>query len=364
MAGFTPLYLQEAAGRYVAPDLMLNLVPYGRGNVHQTYLLQARPPGHDLLLQRLNPAVFPQPRPVLTNLKIVGAHLQQRLSGLSLGRRWEVVQLQPTRDGQDWWQDPAGFFWRALNFISGTRTLEVITSLEQAREVGWALGLFHRLVADLPINQLADPLPGFHVTPRYLQEYDRLARQEHTGGTELRWAQEFVAARRGRVGVLEEAKAAGYLQEVPIHGDPKVNNLLWEQDRDLVVAVVDLDTVKPGLLLYDLGDCLRSAANPAGEETRAWEKVRFDLTTARAILTGYQAINPLGQADRELLPQAVWLIAFELGLRFLTDYLAGNRYFRVQDPEHNLRRALVQFQVAASIEAQLEDFRALVRAAG
>lgn len=362
MSGSLSPYLWEAASRFLPAAQIQELTPYGQGNVHQTYLLRARPPAADLLLQRLNPTAFPQPWQVLANLKIVSAHLEARLRELRLPRRWELVRLQPTRDGRDWWLDPAGGYWRALNFIAATRTLELVSTLEQAREVGWGLGLFHRLIVDLPVQRLADPLPEFHVTPLYLQEYDRQVANAEPVPPELQWIREFIQARRGRAGVLEEAKAAGRLSLRPIHGDPKVNNFLWEAEQDLVVALVDLDTVKPGLRLYDLGDCLRSAANPAGEETAAWEQVYFDLSLARAILQGYVVHSPLEPAERALLPAAVWLIAFELGLRFFTDYLAGNRYFRVQDPEQNLRRALVQLQLAASIEAQWPALDDMIRA--
>ena len=159
--------------------------------------------------------------------------------------------------------------------------------------------------------------------------------------------------------VLEQARAQGRLRPRPIHGDPKVNNVLLQRASGQAIALIDLDTVKPGLLHYDLGDCLRSVANPLGEETHDWRAVRFDTELAEALLRGYGSVAGamLSDDDVELVYDAVRLIAFELGLRFLTDHLAGDVYFRCDAPGHNLRRALVQFQLTASIEAQEAPIR-------
>ena len=163
--------------------------------------------------------------------------------------------------------------------------------------------------------------------------------------------------------VLEEARAQGRLSLRPIHGDPKVNNVLLDTATGQAVALVDLDTVKPGLVHYDIGDCLRSGCNPWGEETEHWEAVRFDPDLGRALLQGYlaRARDFLTDHDYHYLFDAIRLIAFELGLRFFTDYLAGNVYFKARRPEHNLARALVQFKLTESIEAQETAIRAFIR---
>ena len=173
----------------------------------------------------------------------------------------------------------------------------------------------------------------------------------------------FVAARRVWAGVLEEARAQGRLSLSPVHGDPKVNNVLLDTATGKAVALVDLDTVKPGLVHYDIGDCLRSGCNPWGEETEQWEAVRFDPDLGRALLQGYLAGAGgfLSDHDYHYLFAAIRLIAFELGLRFFTDYLAGNVYFKASRPEHNLARALVQFKLTESIEAQEAAIRAFIR---
>ena len=174
---------------------------------------------------------------------------------------------------------------------------------------------------------------------------------------------QLVAERRAWADVLEDARAQGRLRLRPIHGDPKVNNVMLDTATGQAVALVDLDTVKPGLVHYDIGDCLRSGGNPRGEETGDWEEVRFDPELGRAILTGYlsQARDFLTENDYDYLYDAIRLLAFELGLRFFTDYLAGNVYFKARHPEHNLVRALVQFKLTESIESQAAAIRAIIR---
>jgi Ser/Thr protein kinase RdoA (MazF antagonist) len=172
-----------------------------------------------------------------------------------------------------------------------------------------------------------------------------------------------VAARRAWAPVLEEARAQGRLRLRPIHGDPKVNNVMVDTATGLAVGLVDLDTVKPGLVHYDIGDCLRSGCNPLGEETGDWEAVRFEPDLGRAILNGYLSLarDFLVENDYTYLYDAIRLITFELGLRFFTDYLEGNVYFKARRPEHNLARALVQFKLTESLEAQAAAIGAIIR---
>jgi Ser/Thr protein kinase RdoA (MazF antagonist) len=234
----------------------------------------------------------------------------------------------------------------------------------QAGEVGRALGTFQALVSDLPAERLADTLEGFHVTPLYLRHYDEvLERRGARGSPEVDRCLRSVAERRDRVQVLEDARSQGRLLLRPIHGDPKVDNVLFDDATGRAVCLIDLDTVKPGLVHYDVGDCLRSGCNPLGEETERWQEVRFEADLCRALLGGYlpAAGTFLTEWDYEYLYDAVRLIAFELGLRFFTDHLEGDVYFRVGRPDHNLTRALVQFRLAESIEALEPAIRAIVR---
>jgi Ser/Thr protein kinase RdoA (MazF antagonist) len=359
--------LPAVAEQFISSGRVLDLREYGHGNVNDTFLVTVTGAAQPhFILQRLNLRVFRRPELVMGNLGTVSEHVRRRLAlaPLRAGRRFEVPRVLLTREGLDHVIDPGGAFWRAISFIEAAETFDTMKDAGHAREVGYALGRFHTLLSDLPPGRLADTLPGFHVTPGYLAHYDEvLAKHGTSRSPEADYGLRFVAERRALAPVLEKARAQGRLRLRPIHGDPKVNNVMLDTATGQAVGMVDLDTVKPGLVHYDIGDCLRSGGNLLGEETEAWEAVRFEPGLGRAILQGYlsQAQDFLAETDYAYLYDAIRLLAFELGLRFFTDYLAGNVYFKAKHPEHNLLRALVQFKLTESIESQAGAIRAIIR---
>jgi Ser/Thr protein kinase RdoA (MazF antagonist) len=388
------LSLLAIAARFVDPGRIAAVQPLGNGQINDTFLVRLHPAaapasgpwpmegdrgfGRAFVLQRLNREVFQDPAEVIANHRIVEEHVNRRLrAGVPVlsGRRWELPELLPPR------QEPGpavvvdGEHWRALRFIEDSHSVEVISSPEQARQVGLGLGVFHLLISDLPVDRLADTLEGFHITPAYLERYDAIAAGIRAPQDlaepipadwlqQRRWCEAFIEERRALAPVLEQGRAAGLLPLRPIHGDPKVNNLLLDPGTGAAIALIDLDTVKPGLVHYDIGDCLRSGCNPLGEDTTDLAAVQFDAELFEAILSGYLSVarHFLTPPDWEALLVAPRLLAFELGLRFYTDHLEGDPYFRARDRRHNLDRALVQFHLAASIEAQHERLAAIVEA--
>ena len=362
--------LQRVAEAFELQGSANSITPLGSGNVNATFLVDT---GRErLVLQRLNTQVFPQPALVMGNLERLNSHVGQRLhaeraqpnGGLLGRRRWELPQLIRCRNThRSWITCEAGHTWRMLRYVENCQSHEVVSGPEQALELGWGLGLFHRLISDLPASHLADTLEGFHITPLYLQAYHQaLVRTQVASNPLAQDCLAFIRDREALTSVLEDAKARGDLPLRPIHGDPKISNVLFDHRNGAAIALIDLDTVKPGLVHYDIGDGLRSCCNRLGEETTAFDQVSFDLGLAEAMLRGYlnrmEAV--LSAVELQLIPDAVRLISFELGLRFFTDYLNGNTYFRAQHPEHNLHRALVQFRLTASIEAQDPQLRQLV----
>lgn len=375
--------LKTIAEAFSLPSSVEAIHPLGQGNVNDTYLVSC-PSGADVpfqcVLQRLNTRVFERPDWVMANMTRLSQHVAGRpWPQPEYPRRWELPQLIPTREeavGAEagTWLRQDGDCWRMLSYVPATTSPDTVLSDGHATEVGRALGGFHRLVHDIPCEELHDTLQGFHVTPGYLSRYDQL-REQGQGRDVIpegpsccnpeaeAWCHRFIAERRSLAPVLEQARQSGQLQLRPIHGDPKVNNVLLDSTSGQAVSIVDLDTVKPGLLHYDIGDAMRSSCNPAGEEATDLADVQFDPARCRALLTGYLELAwpILSSADLELIPVAPRLISFELGLRFFSDHLAGNRYFKCRRPNHNLERALVQFTLTQSIEAQERQLEQLVR---
>lgn len=346
------------AERFAVPGRIVGVRPYGSGLINTTLLIETDT-NVKAILQGINRQVFAEPEKVQANLRTLLDHVASANCGDSSALR--LPAIVPTRAGADFYVDAGGNFWRALSFIDATQTFETLEDEAQAREIGQALGRFHALLSGLKADRLHDTLPGFHVTPGYLSHFDRV-RAAFPGSTSdetLRACLQFVAERRSMVGVLEEARQAGRLRDRVIHGDPKLSNILFDAGSGRAVALIDLDTVKPGLIHYDLGDCLRSICNRAGEGGS--ETVEFDVDLCRQVLSGYFAAAQglLTEADIAHLFDAIRLLPFELGLRFLTDHLAGDRYFRVTQPGQNMHRAAVQFRLVESIERQESAIRGL-----
>ena len=348
-------HLLQIANQFQVEAPLTTVQPFGAGNINDSYLVTDATGAHQYLLQRINQHVFPRPEWVMANLRLLQGHMAGQLVTLGDERPWALPAVLCTPAGTDHVYDDAGEFWRLQHFVDGSRSYAEVRDVHHAAEAGAAIGRFHRLIADLDPAHLHDTLVGFHVTPRYLADYQRhlAAWPEQQPSAEEQFCLDFIAARQHKVGLLEEALACGELHLRPIHGDPKVDNILIDTATDQAIAVIDLDTVKPGLIHYDIGDMLRSGCNPLGELTPDWQAVRFEIDLCKTMLGAYcgEAAPILTDADYAYMADAIWLLTFEMGIRFFSDYLNGNVYFNVE-PEINLRRALVQMQLTASIEAQ------------
>jgi Ser/Thr protein kinase RdoA (MazF antagonist) len=361
-------WLRPIADQFAHRGRVTQICPLGNGNINDTFLITVDSPiDHQFVLQRINTQVFQQPELVMQNMRVVTEHIHAKLQVQPRDRPWATPRVILTQQQQDHWYTEDGAFWRAISFIDGAEVLESIQDVAHAQEVGHALGTFHDLISDLPTAQLADTLAGFHITPGYLQHYQTVLASVQqflqNPRPEVAYCQQLIADRESWATILETAKSNGTLPLRLMHGDPKVNNVMVHSATQKAISLVDLDTVKPGLVHYDIGDCLRSGCNPLGEETQAWEEVHFEPELCRGILQGYlsEARGFMTANDYAYIFDAARLIAFELGLRFFTDYLAGNVYFKTKYPEHNLARALVQFKLTESIETQQTTIENLIQ---
>jgi Ser/Thr protein kinase RdoA (MazF antagonist) len=353
------------ANQFTQQGKVTAVKPLGNGNINDTFLVtRDSSEEQNFVLQRINTQVFRQPELIMQNMCTFTEHIHNRLQQTPLNRRWEVPRVLLTKNAQDHWRVADGSFWRAISFIEGSQSYDTIGDRSHAQEIGYALGMFHNLISDLPPRKLADTLQGFHITPLYLQHYEEvLAKTGVYQSSEVNYCLEFVSDRQTFAHILENAKSEGILPLRLMHGDPKINNVMFDSVTQQAVSVIDLDTVKPGLVHYDIGDCLRSGCNPAGEETENWESIYFDTDLCQEILQGYLTVAKafLTENDYAYIYDAIRLITFELGLRFFADYLAGNVYFKVKHSQHNLARAIVQFKLTESIESQEMQIRNIIK---
>ena len=336
--------------------------PLGCGNINDTYLIQTA--DHVFVLQKINSDVFPDPQRVVDNFRKVSDHLVRNRH--RAGRVLQVAEPVLTRDHHLAYCAGGGSLWRAQTYIAHAGR-SVLSHAGQAHHVGQVLAVFHLLLADLDLHGFLDPLPGFHHLPGYLQHYDSTLAERQTGiGAEREADICLVAIERYRqqAARLEQAKDAGILTLQPIHGDPKVDNFIYD-DFGQGQGLLDLDTVAMGLVHYDLGDCLRSCCNRLGETGKQQQAAAFDLSFCRALLTGYfsRPALLLTKEERSYIFDALLLICYELGLRFFTDHLRGNLYFKVRQDGDNLTRAVNQFALVDAVAAHEKEIRAMVLAA-
>ncbi|WP_031434710.1 phosphotransferase enzyme family protein [Methylomarinum vadi] len=345
--------LTDIARQFSGNRRITNLAPLGNGLINDTFLVTAE--DFHFVLQCINEQVFPKPVQVMENLQQLTRHVQaKQQTAVCL----QIPALLKTTSANSFHIDPIGRYWRAWQLVEKSESRENISRITEAEQAGFALGHFHRLVSDLAPETLHDTLPGFHITPNYLRTYHRISVQSTVRCEldEFAYCRHVIAAYKEKAGVLEQARQHGRLRERIIHGDPKLNNFLFAENSDRIVSLIDLDTVKPGLVHYDIGDCLRSCCHRKQDN-------RFDLEVCAAILRHYlaEAGHFFDRADYDYLYAAIELIPFELGLRFFTDFLNGDRYFKTSQPTQNLLRAAEQFRLCEDIRRQRRTIEDIIR---
>jgi Ser/Thr protein kinase RdoA (MazF antagonist) len=347
---------RQAAAAFCLDGTSCPISPLGYGNINDTFLVASA--AGRFVLQRINNQVFPEPERVIDNFAKVTRHLCGRMGRADT--RFRTAQPVRALSGALFYRDDRGEYWRSQTYLAGT-SCKTLAGSDQAFQIGRALAFFHAVVADLEVQCLQDPLPDFHNLYRYLQEFDQLQVKIHGEmNADYRFCLETIDQDRQRAIILEDAKNAGILTIQTIHGDPKIDNFLFD-DQGLADGILDLDTVGAGIIHYDLGDCLRSCCNRAGESGGDKIEVSFDLEICRALLAGYfsEPHQLLAPGQRAYVFDAVLGITFELGLRFFTDYLRGNTYFKVRQNGDNLVRAARQFRLTKDIIVKEKEIRLL-----
>jgi Phosphotransferase enzyme family len=339
---------------------LVSAAPYGTGHINDTYCVVYNQGGTDVryIVQRINHAVFKNPVALMENIRRVTEHVGARFAD-ERERSRRVLTLVPARDGRAYYRDVDGNHWRVYIFIEKARTFDAVESAGQAFQAAKAFGQFQKLLADLPAPRLHDTIPDFHHTPKRFAALEQALAADAFNRARLAKPEiEFALKHKAMAGVLIEAR----LPERVTHNDTKLNNVMLDHATGEGICVIDLDTVMPGLALYDFGDMVRTTTSPAKEDERDLSKVTMQLPMFEALARGYlsSAAEFLTPAEKGLLAFSGKLITFEIGLRFLADFLAGDTYFKVHRENHNLDRCRTQFKLVESIAQQEERMNQLV----
>ena len=352
------------ARNFQIQGVFLSAEPYGSGHINDTHCVIFDQAGARVryIFQRINHNVFKNPAGLMENIQRVTTHLGTKLGGTPDASR-RVLSLVGTREGKPFYCDAGGNHWRAYLFIEKARTFDAVETPAQAFQAARAFGRFQKLLADLPAPRLHDTIPDFHHTPKRYAVFEKAVDADAVNRAILARAEiEFARGHQNIVGILLEAK----LPERVTHNDTKFNNVMLDDATGEGICIIDLDTVMPGLALYDFGDMVRTTSSPAPEDECDLSKVTMQFPMFEALVRGYceSAADFLTGNERKLLGLAGKLITFEIGLRFLTDFLAGDVYFKVHREGHNLDRCRTQFKLVESIEQQAPRMNKLVEDIG
>ncbi|MBN2582485.1 MAG: aminoglycoside phosphotransferase family protein [Planctomycetes bacterium] len=339
--------------------------PYGSGHINDTYAVRCGARGGTVryILQRVNHVVFKEPEKLMDNVARVTRHLRAKIQAAGGHADREALTLVPTTGGQQFHRDGEGNLWRMYLFIDGARTYDVVENPDHVYQAARAFGEFQRRLADLPSPRLHETIPDFHHTPKRVAAFrEALARDAVGRAAGARAEIDFVLQRADRAGRLIEMADRGALPERITHNDTKFNNVMIDDATGRGLCVIDLDTVMPGLVLYDFGDAVRSGTNTGAEDERDLAKVAMDLEAFDRLAHGYldAARDFLTEAEIGELAFSGWLITLEIGIRFLTDHLAGDVYFKVHREGHNLDRCRTQFKMVADMEQKADRMAAIV----
>ncbi len=356
--------IQDVFGHFDAAGTFAGGEPYGSGHINRTFRVKTTGRGaRDYILQRVNENVFKDVPGLMRNIERVTSHARKKLAAVrGADPDRETLTLIPARDGWPYWRAADGACWRLYLFIVRSRSYDIVDSPAKAFEGGRMFGRFQKMLADLPGEPLVETIPDFHNIEARLDRFRAaVARDPRRRAGAVRAEIAFVDQRADEMKVILSLGRQGAIPLRVTHNDAKFNNVLFDEN-DKGLCVIDLDTVMPGYVHYDFGDSIRTATNTAAEDEADVSKVATDLSLFEGYARGFlsETHEVLTPAEIEHLAFAGRLLTFTIGLRFLTDYLDGDAYFKIAFPDHNIRRARAQFALLASIEAQADAMRRLV----
>lgn len=336
------------------------------GHINDTFMVNYKKNDGTLckyVLQRINTDIFTNPDELMENIKNVTNHISNKVKEANGDPLRETLCLIETNDGGYYYQAPEDDCWRAFVFITGAKTYDMVEKPEHIYTTGKALGQFQKHLSDFKVETLFETIPDFHNTAKRYEAFVEAVNEDKVGRVESVQADiDFIMTRAEETKLVVNMIKEGKLPLRVTHNDTKFNNIMIDDETEEGIAVIDLDTVMPGVSLYDFGDCIRSSANTAAEDEQDLSKVSFDLNLYEYFTRGYleSVKDSLTPTEIEYLPFSVKLLALELGMRFLMDHINGDTYFKVHRENHNLDRARGQFRLAQDIENKMSEMKAIV----
>ncbi|MDE6601136.1 MAG: aminoglycoside phosphotransferase family protein [Lachnospiraceae bacterium] len=339
--------------------------PYGNGHINDTYLVTCGNAGEEkkYILQRMNHSIFQNPQALMENIANVTAFLQKSISEKGGDPERETLCVIRTKNGENYFEDSFHNFWRVFPFIEGTFCLEKVENAGDFYDCATAFGSFQRLLADYPAETLHETIPLFHHTPARFRTFQEAVAKDPLGRAESVQAEiDFALAREADTHVLTDLLEKGELPLRVTHNDTKLNNILFDAATKKALCIIDLDTVMPGLSLYDFGDAIRTGANTGAEDETDLSKIGLDLSLFETFTEGFLkgCAGSLTPLEIKLLPMGAKLMTYECGIRFLADYLVGDIYFKIHRETHNLDRARTQFKLVADMEKKWPEMEEIV----
>lgn len=347
----------EVAHRFWLQGKPESIKPYGEGHINQTFLM-ITDVGVWYILQKINARVFLDIPALMQNIGRVTRHLARENSD---PRR--VLTLVPTTDGQDYCVDPAGESWRVYVFVRDSLCLQAPEDTTDFIRSGQAFGRFQRQLADFPAGSLHETIRNFHNTPERFRQLEAAARYDTKGRlARVKEEMDFALARVERAGRLQRLVKEGRLVTRVTHNDTKLNNVLLDALTREPLCVIDLDTVMPGLAAHDFGDSIRFGASTAAEDETDLDRVSLSIPMFEAYAQGFLAEcgDSLTQDELRSLSEGAWAMTLECGMRFLTDYLSGDSYYRVHREHHNLDRCRTQFKLVREMEEKWDRMEGII----
>lgn len=337
------------------------VAPIGNGHINSTFLVKT--PHAKYVLQKINTSVFPDVDGLMSNIEKVTRHIQKKVAEAGKNPSKATLNFLTAENGKKYVKADGGDTYRMYDYVNGTFTIEKMDNPMHFYYSGKAFGEFARFLTDFDASLLVETIKDFHNTPKRFKDFEQAIAENRKGRVAYVCDEiEFVKGRRDFMSLFTDKLASNALPLRVTHNDTKLNNVLFDEKTNMPVAVIDLDTVMPGSYLYDFGDAIRSGATHAAEDEKDLKLVDFDLELYRSFAKGYieESKDSLTDEEINMLPYASIMLTLECGMRFLTDHLNGDTYFRISRENHNLDRARTQFKLVSEMENNVENMKEII----